>query len=104
MLPKVIVYNTVSLDGAIKDFDVNVALHYEVLNRVGLDALLAGSATAKLGIELFVPSVPPETPNDFQKPQNPDKDAPFWIISDSRGSLQGLLHVHRNSGYAKDVI
>ena len=30
MLPKVVVYNSVSVDGAIKDFDVDVALHYEV--------------------------------------------------------------------------
>jgi 2,5-diamino-6-(ribosylamino)-4(3H)-pyrimidinone 5'-phosphate reductase len=104
MLPKVVVYNSVSVDGAIKDFDVDVALHYEVITRVGLDALLAGSATAKLGIELFVPTVPPETPSDFQRPQNPDKDAPWWVIPDSRGSLQGLLHVHRRSGYAKDII
>jgi 2,5-diamino-6-(ribosylamino)-4(3H)-pyrimidinone 5'-phosphate reductase len=104
MLPKVVLYNSVSVDGAIKDFDVDVALHYEVIDTVGLDALLAGSATAKLGIELFVPTVPPEAPSDFQRPQNPDKDAPWWIIPDSRGSLQGLLHVHRRSGYAKDII
>lgn len=104
MLPKVVVFNSVSVDGSIKDFDVDVALHYEVLDRVGIDALLAGSATAKLGIELFVPTVPSETPSDFQRPQNPDKDAPWWIIPDSRGTMQGLLHVHRNSGYAKDII
>ncbi len=41
MLPKVIVFNSVSLDGAIKDFQVDVALHYEVLAKIGLDALLA---------------------------------------------------------------
>jgi len=57
-----------------------------------------------LGIELFVPTVPPETPSDFHRPKEPDKDAPWWIIPDSRGIMQGLLHVHRNSGYAKDII
>ena len=53
---------------------------------------------------MFVPTVPPEEPSDYQRPQNPDKDAPWWIIPDSRGIMKGLLHVHRNSGYAKDVI
>ena len=33
MLPKVVVYNSVSVDGAIKDFDVDIALHYEVAGR-----------------------------------------------------------------------
>jgi 2,5-diamino-6-(ribosylamino)-4(3H)-pyrimidinone 5'-phosphate reductase len=46
MLPKVIVYNSVSVDGAIKDFDVDIALHYEVLGKLGADALLVGSNTA----------------------------------------------------------
>ncbi len=30
MLPKVVVYNSVSVDGAIKDFDVDMGLHYSV--------------------------------------------------------------------------
>ncbi len=54
MLPNVVVYNSVSVDGAIKDFDVNIALHYEVLGGMGTYALLAGSNTAKTGIELFM--------------------------------------------------
>lgn len=104
MLPKVILFNSVSLDGAIKDFQVDVALHYEVLAKIGLDALLAGSNTAKTGIETFVAAVPPEEESDFQRPSDPNKDAVWWVIPDSRGSLMGLLHVHRKSGYAKDVI
>jgi 2,5-diamino-6-(ribosylamino)-4(3H)-pyrimidinone 5'-phosphate reductase len=53
MLPKVVICNSVSVDGSIKDFDVDIALHYEVLGRLGADALLVGSNTAKTGIELF---------------------------------------------------
>jgi 2,5-diamino-6-(ribosylamino)-4(3H)-pyrimidinone 5'-phosphate reductase len=105
MLPKVVVYNSVSVDGAIKDFDVNIALHYEVLGRLSADALLAGSETAKSGVELFHKTVPPEKPSDFQKPiLEADDERLLWVIADSRGILQGLLHVHRNSGYAKDII
>ncbi len=105
MLPKVVVYNSVSVDGAIKDFDVNVSLHYEVLGRMGADALLAGSATAKTGIELFHKTVPAEESRDFIKPQvKPGDERLIWIIADSRGILRGLLHVHRRSGYARDIV
>jgi 2,5-diamino-6-(ribosylamino)-4(3H)-pyrimidinone 5'-phosphate reductase len=105
MLPKVIVYNSISLDGAIKDFNVNLPLHYEVLGQFGADALLAGSATAKSGIELFHQTVPSEEPRDLQKPLRQSNDSrPLWVIPDSRGVLHGLLHVHRKSGYAKDIL
>jgi 2,5-diamino-6-(ribosylamino)-4(3H)-pyrimidinone 5'-phosphate reductase len=105
MLPRVVVFNSVSVDGAIKDFDVNIALHYEVLGQIGADALLAGSNTAKTGIELFMKTVPPEEPSDFAKPtMKADDQRPLWVIADSRGILQGLMHVHRKSGYAKDII
>jgi 2,5-diamino-6-(ribosylamino)-4(3H)-pyrimidinone 5'-phosphate reductase len=106
MLPKVVVFNSVSLDCAIKDFEVNISLHYTVLARRTVDALLAGSYTAKTGIDLFVKDVPAEEPSDFQKAQPPNDDdaRPLWVIPDSRGILQGLLHVHRKSGYTKDII
>jgi 2,5-diamino-6-(ribosylamino)-4(3H)-pyrimidinone 5'-phosphate reductase len=104
MLPKVVVYNSVSVDGAIKDFDVDIGLHYEVLGQMGAEALLAGSNTAKTGIELFMKTVPPEEPSDFTKPMVEAGDQrPLWVIADSRGIMQGLMHVHRKSGYAKDI-
>ncbi len=105
MLPKVIVYNSVSVDSAIKDFDVDIALHYELLGRLNADALLAGSNTAKTGIEMFMKTVPPEESSDFVKPEvSEDDERLLWVIPDSKGILQGLLHVHRKSGYAKDII
>lgn len=105
MLPKVIVYNSVSVDGAIKDFDVDIPLHYEVLGRLGADALLVGSNTAKTGIDLFMETVPAEEPSDFSKPaMAADDNRLLWVIPDSRGVLQGLLHVHRRSEYVKDIV
>jgi 2,5-diamino-6-(ribosylamino)-4(3H)-pyrimidinone 5'-phosphate reductase len=105
MLPKVIVYNSVSVDGAIKDFDVDIALHYETLGRLGAYALLVGSNTAKTGIEMFMKTVPSEEASDFAKPRvAPDDERLLWVIPDSKGTLQGLMHVHRKSGYAKDIV
>lgn len=105
MLPKVIMYNSVSVDGAIKDFDVNIQLHYAVAGRFCADALLAGSITAKTGIEMFMEKVPPEEEGDFSKPAvDPEDKRPLWVIADSKGVMQGLMHMHRKSGYAKDII
>jgi 2,5-diamino-6-(ribosylamino)-4(3H)-pyrimidinone 5'-phosphate reductase len=105
MLPKVIMYNSVSVDGAIKDFDVNIQLHYALAGRFCADALLAGSTTAKTGIEMFMEKVPSEEESDFSKPQvDPEDKRPWWVIADSKGVMQGLMHVHRKSGYAKDII
>jgi 2,5-diamino-6-(ribosylamino)-4(3H)-pyrimidinone 5'-phosphate reductase len=105
MLPKVVVYNSVSVDGAIKDFDIDVALHYEVAGAIDAQAMLVGSDTAKTGIEIFLKTVPVEKSSDFLKPTvKEDDERPYWAIADSRAKLQGLLHVYRQSGYGKDVI
>ncbi len=105
MLPKVVVYNSVSVDGAIKDFDVDIALHYEVAGGIGAQAMLVGSDTAKLGMEIFLKTIPTEEPSDFLKPTIKEGDnRPYWAIADSTGKLNGFLHIFRQSGYGKDVI
>ncbi len=105
MLPKLILFNSVSVDAAIKDFPVDVALHYEVAGKIKADATLVGSNTAKTGIEMFMETIPSEEPDDFQKPKvEADDLRPIWVIADSKGVLSGLVHVYRKSGYCKDVI
>jgi 2,5-diamino-6-(ribosylamino)-4(3H)-pyrimidinone 5'-phosphate reductase len=105
MLPKVVLYNSVSVDGAIKDFDVDIALHYQVAGRIGAQVMLVGSDTAKSGMELFMKTVPAEQPSDCQKPVVKEGDErAYWAMADSRGKLKGCLHVYRQSGYGKDVI
>jgi 2,5-diamino-6-(ribosylamino)-4(3H)-pyrimidinone 5'-phosphate reductase len=105
MQPKVIIYNSVSVDSAIKDFEVNIPLHYEIATRFGADAFLVGSVTSKTGIEMFMQTVPEEAPKDFVKPEiHPDDKRPVWVIIDSHGLMQGLMHVNRRSEYAKNVI
>jgi 2,5-diamino-6-(ribosylamino)-4(3H)-pyrimidinone 5'-phosphate reductase len=85
MLPKVIIYDSVSIDGAIKDFNVNIQLHYTTVGRFGADAFLVGSTTSKTGIEMFTQTVPPEEPKDFIKPKTAKNDKrPLWVIVDSR--------------------
>ena len=74
-----------------------------LLARLALTLCLQGSNTAKTG--LFMKTIPPEESSDFLKPKiEHDDSRPFWVIADSRGVLKGLLHVHRKSGYSKDII
>jgi 2,5-diamino-6-(ribosylamino)-4(3H)-pyrimidinone 5'-phosphate reductase len=105
MLPRVIMHNTISLDGSIRDFELDIGLHYEIADRVKADAHLIGSETARTGIEMFTEKIPEEEQADFVKPHvKTDDTRPFWVISDSKGKLKGLLHVYRRSCYCKDVI
>ena len=105
MFPRVIMYNTISLDGSIKDFELNIGLHYEVADKIHADAHIIGSETAKTGIEMFTEKIPPEEQTDFTKPVIKEAETrPFWVLSDSKGKLKGLLHVYRKSCYCKDVI
>ncbi len=105
MLPRVIMHNTVSLDGAIKDFEVDLGLHYEIAGKIKAEAHLVGSETAKTGVEAFTDKVPEEESADFVKPAvKPNDTRPYWVIPDSKGKLKGLLHVYRRSCYCKDII
>jgi 2,5-diamino-6-(ribosylamino)-4(3H)-pyrimidinone 5'-phosphate reductase len=102
MLPRVIVHNSVSLDGSLINFDVDMKLHYQLASRNKPDAHLIGSNTIKIGIDLYGNS-PPEARKDFKKP-NRDKNLPYWIIIDSKGILQYKLHEVRRFEFCKDVI
>jgi 2,5-diamino-6-(ribosylamino)-4(3H)-pyrimidinone 5'-phosphate reductase len=105
MSPRVIMFNTISVDGSIKDFELDIGLHYEVADKIKADAHLIGSETAKTGVEIFTENIPPEEQSDFNKPIIKEGELrPFWVLSDSKGKLKGLLHVYRRSCYCKDVI
>ncbi|WP_269850601.1 RibD family protein [Methanosarcina horonobensis] len=69
------------------------------------DAMIVGSNTAKTGTQFFLRKIPPEEESDFKKPDiQPDDTRAYWMIADSRGILEGLMHVFRRSEYSKDVI
>lgn len=105
MSPRVIMFNTISVDGSIKDYELDIGLHYEVADKIKADAHLIGSETARTGVESFTEKVPPENPSDFNKPIiKEDETKPFWVLVDSKGKLKGMLHVYRRSCYCKDII
>lgn len=105
MIPKVIIHNSISLDGSTTGFEANIEVHYKILSSYQPDAMIVGSNTAKTGTQFFCEKIPPEEESDFKKPEiQPDDPRAYWLIADSRGILEGLMHVFRRSEFSKDVI
>ena len=100
---KIIMHNSVSLDGSFTNFDVDMGLHYQIASRYQADANLIGSNTIKTGIEIYGGEIPPENKADFTKPAR-DLALPYWVIVDTKGITQGLLHTCRSFEFCKDVI
>lgn len=102
-IPRVIMHNSVSLDGSFTDFEVNMALHYQLAGEYKADTTLVGSDTFKQGIELYGGEIPAEEDADYHKP-NKENNLPYWVIPDTRGILKGLLHYCRRFEFCRDVI
>jgi hypothetical protein len=47
--------------------------------------------------------IPPENEADFRKPDR-SVALPYWVIVDTKGITQGLLHTCRSFEFCKDVI
>jgi len=103
MKPKVILHNSISIDGSLSFFEPNMELHYRIAGMFKPDAHLIGSQTVTAGIELYGGGIPPEEASDFQKPVR-SPALPAWIVVDSRGRLEGLLHTCRRFDLCRDVI
>ena len=103
MLPKVVVHNSISLDGSLTGFEPNMQLHYQIAADYRADANLIGSNTVSAGVELYEDGVPPEERVDFEKPKR-DSSLPNWVILDTEGKLKGLLHTCRRFELCRNVI
>ena len=103
MLPKLVLHNSVSLDGSLTDFEVNMELHYRIAGNYKAEVHLVGSKTMTAGFELFNVQVPKEEKSDFEKP-NRSSTLPLWVTPDTKGNLKGLLHACRRFEYCKDIV
>jgi 2,5-diamino-6-(ribosylamino)-4(3H)-pyrimidinone 5'-phosphate reductase len=105
MIPKLVIHNSISIDSSTTGFDANIEVHYKILSSYQPDAIIVGSNTAKTGTQFFCEKIPPEEESDFIKPEiQPDDPRAYWLIADSKGILEGLMHVFRRSEFGKDVI
>ena len=94
---KVIMLNSVSLDMAVKNFPVDMGLHYELVRKLKPDVYMFGSQTAISGLQ----EETSESKTDFNKPE---KKKPYWVIIDSRGKLEFKLHNYRRSNFSGNII
>jgi 2,5-diamino-6-(ribosylamino)-4(3H)-pyrimidinone 5'-phosphate reductase len=76
--------------------------HYRIAGEFNAEIHLIGSVTAKVGVEMFG-GCPAEEERDFKVPKR-DSSLPLWVIVDTKGSMQGMLHVARRFEYANGVV
>lgn len=101
-LQKVVIHNSISLDGSLTGFEPNMELHYQIVGSYKPDIYFVGSNTVKVGATLYG-EIPAENESDFKKPVK-DSSLSYWVIPDTKGSLRGLLHFCRRYEYCRDVI
>lgn len=95
MLPRVILFNAVSLDGRIDHFDADIGKFYELAGKISVDAILAGSDTMLSSGD----EIPEESASDMvSSPPQPDDNRPLLVIVDSRGRVR-IWHFWRRQPY-----
>lgn len=105
MLPRVILYTAMSLDGRITNFPADLDLYYALAARWNPDALLFGSETV-LAASRQDPSmeVPPDHEQKFTPPENAGTDPrPLLVIADSRGRVR-CWDATRRWPYMRDLL
>ena len=100
MLPRVILHNSVSVDGRVNGFMPDIGLHYELAARWQVDAHLAGSDT----ILSMNEEIPPEDESAFEPPQkNPGDARSLLVVPDSRGRVRSW-HALRQAPYWRNHV
>ena len=99
MLPKVIIYNAISLDGRINFFDTDSKLYYEIASKWNVDAVLMGTNTLIKGFN-------PETGDLFDLANFGDDEIdtfPLLVVPDSGGKIRIWNKVLEMS-FIKDIL
>jgi 2,5-diamino-6-(ribosylamino)-4(3H)-pyrimidinone 5'-phosphate reductase len=89
MIPIVILYNAISLDGRITGFDADVELYYGLASKWDVDAVLMGSNTVLTGFGVKAGETVPESDDAFQpREKDPDDRRPLLVVPDSKGQIR----------------
>jgi 2,5-diamino-6-(ribosylamino)-4(3H)-pyrimidinone 5'-phosphate reductase len=102
MKPNIILHNSISIDGSLTNFSVDMEKHYQIASQYKPDAHLIGSNTVKSGLKLYGNNTTEEK-KDFIKPKR-NQNLPYWIIIDSKAKLKNDLHEIRRFELNKDII
>jgi len=100
--PKVVMHDSISLDGSFVGFESDAEQHYRVIRDYQAKMSLWGSKTLVTGLEKY-DGFSPEVEADFDKPDKGNSGA-YWVVVDSGGITRGWLHIARRSPHCRDVI
>lgn len=103
MLPWVIIYNAVSLDGRITGFDADVELYYELASKWDVDAVLMGSNTVLIGFGVKPGQNIEESVEAFQPRLKDVDDRPLLVVPDSKGQIRIWTEILKMP-YIRDVL
>lgn len=103
MLPHVILYNAVSLDGRITGFNADVELYYELSSKWDIDAVLMGSNTVLMGFKAEFGEKFEEDLDFIKRERNPEDPRPFLVVPDSKGRIRIWSEVFKMP-YLRDII
>lgn len=104
MLPWVIIFNIISLDGRITGFDTDPDLYYELASKLDVDAVLMGSKTLLTDFNAQPGEVRDEDEEVFTSPQiDPEDNRPLLIVPDTKGKIRFWSEVLKIP-YLKDII
>lgn len=99
--PWVIMHNTLTLDGSISGFMADFDIHYGVISNLNVQAYLIGSQTVLDAAEdISYATELQEEDTGFIA----DELKPYWVVVDSKGRLQDILHLFRKMKYIKEII
>jgi 2,5-diamino-6-(ribosylamino)-4(3H)-pyrimidinone 5'-phosphate reductase len=102
MLPRVVMFNEISVDGRIDGFSVDMGRYYGLAARWEADAMLSGSNTL---LNAYGPEeLLEEDGSAFEPPsRDPEDTRQLLVVADSRGRLRSW-HLLRKEPYWRDVI
>lgn len=104
MLPYVILYNAISLDGRITGFNADVELYYELASKWDIDAVLMGNNTVLTGFQAEPGEIREEDLESMvNREKDPDDSRPFLVIPDSKGQI-GIWNELFKMPYLRDII
>lgn len=104
MLPHVILYNVVSLDGRITGFNADVELYYELASKWDIDAVLMGSNTVLTGFNVKPGEIREEDKEALKtRKKDPEDSRPFLVIPDSQGQIR-IWNELFQMPYLRDII
>jgi len=89
MIPLVILYNAVSLDGRITGFNADVELYYDLASKWNVDAVLMGSNTVLKGFGVKPGETLEESEESFKpRVKDPEDKRPLLVVPDSKGRIR----------------